>query len=124
MHEPVSGTAITSGLGVTTLLSYWAGIPSGVIIGSFAGAVVYVLTNSDVPIFKRLTFFLISFLVGIIGAGYTAKVIEGFTRVWTQSDIHVDHSIGALIAAALAIKVLFNLIAKAKVPNVPTRGNQ
>ena len=94
MHEPVSGTAITSGLGATTLLSYWAGIPSGVIIGSFAGAVVYVLTNSDVPLFKRLSFFFISFVVGIIGAGYTAKVIEGFTRLWTQSEINVDHSVG------------------------------
>lgn len=122
MHEPVSGTAITSGLGATTLLSYWAGIPSGVIIGSFAGAVIYVLTNSDVPLFKRLSFFFISFVVGIIGAGYTAKVIEGFTRLWTQSEINVDHSVGALIAAALAIKVLISLIAKAKVPDLPTGG--
>lgn len=124
MHEPVSGTAITSGLGATTLLSYWAGIPSGVIIGSFAGAVVYVLTNSDVPLFKRLSFFLISFVVGIIGAGYAAKVIEGFTRILTQTEVTVDHSVGALIAAALAIKLLLSLIAKAKIPDLPTGGNQ
>lgn len=124
MHEPVSGTAITSGLGATTLLSYWAGIPSGVIIGSFAGAVVYVLTNSDVPLFKRLSFFLISFIVGIIGAGYAAKVIEGFTRILTQTEVTVDHSVGALIAAALAIKLLLSLIAKAKIPDLPTGGNQ
>jgi glucan phosphoethanolaminetransferase (alkaline phosphatase superfamily) len=124
MHEPVSGTALTSGLGATTLLSYWAGVPSGVIIGSFAGAVVYVLTNSDIPLFKRLSFFLISFVVGIIGAGYASKIIGAITSALTQSTIDVDHSVGALVASAVAIKLLLSLIAKAKIPDLPTGGTK
>ncbi len=121
MHEPVSGTALTS-VGATTLLSYWAGIPPGVIIGSFAGAVVYVLTNSDIPLFKRLSFFLISFVVGIIGSEYASKIIGGITSTLMRSDISVDQSIGALVASAVAIKLILSLIAKAKIPELPTGG--
>lgn len=124
MHEPVSGTAITTGLGATTLLSYWAGVPSGVVIGSFAGAVVYVLTNSDIPIFKRLTFFLISFVVGIMAADYFTKIIEAVTFGFTRKEIQVDTSIGALVASAIAIKLLLSLISKAKVPDFPSGGSE
>lgn len=122
MHEPVSGTAITTGLGATTLLSYWAGVPSGVVIGSFAGAVVYVLTNSDIPIFKRLTFFLISFVVGIMAADYFTKIIEATTTLFIRREIQVDTSIGALVASAIAIKLLLSLMSKAKVPDFPSGG--
>ena len=124
MHKPVSGTAITTGLGATTLLSYWAGVPSGVVIGSFAGAVVYVLTNSDIPIFKRLTFFLISFVVGIMAADYFTKIIEAVTFGFTRKEIQVDTSIGALVASAIAIKLLLSLISKAKVPDFPSGGSE
>ena len=120
MHEPVSGTAITTGLGATTLLYYLAGVPSGVVIGSFAGAVVYVLTNSDIPIFKRLAFFLISFVVGIMAADYFTKIIEVVTFGFTRKEIQVDTSIGALVASAIAIKLLLSLINKAKVPDFPS----
>lgn len=122
MHEPVSGTAITTGLGATTLLSYWAGVPSGVVIGSFTGAVVYVLTNSDIPIFKRLTFFLISFVVGIMAADYFTKIIEATTTLFIRREIQVDTSIGALVASAIAIKLLLSLMSKAKVPDFPSGG--
>lgn len=124
MHEPVSGTAITTGLGATTLLSYWAGIPSGVVIGSFAGAVVYVLTNSDIPIFKRLTFFFISFVVGIMASDYFTKIIEATTAFFIRREIQVDASIGALVASAIAIKLLLSLMNKAKVPDFPSGGSE
>lgn len=124
MYEPVSGTAITTGLGATTLLSYWAGIPPGVIIGSFAGAVVYVLTNSDIPLFKRLSFFLISFVVGIIGSEYASKIMSAVTSALTRTDITVDLSVGAFVASAVAIKLILSLIAKAKIPDSPTGGTQ
>lgn len=122
MHEPVSGTAITTGLSATTLLSYWAGVPSGVVIGSFAGAVVYVLTNSDIPILKRLVFFFISFVVGIMAADYFTKIIEAVTYGFTSKDIQVDTSIGALVASAIAIKLLLSLMSKAAVPDFPSGG--
>lgn len=124
MHEPVSGTAIATGLSATTLLSYWAGIPSGVVIGSFAGAVVYVLTNSDIPIFKRLTFFFISFVVGIMASDYFTKIIEATTSLFIRREIQVDASIGALVASAIAIKLLLSLMSKAKVPDFPSGGSE
>lgn len=120
MNEPVSATTMTAGsITGATIISYVSGIPVPVIIASFAGAVVYVLSNSDIPIFKRLCFFMVSFFVGILGADYATRIIEGLTSTFLQKPVVVDISIGAFIASAVAIKLTLSLIDKVKVPDLP-----
>lgn len=122
MNEPISSTAIVTGIGTASLLSYWSTVHPSVIIGAFAGASVYVLSNADIPKLKRLSFFLISFFVGIIGADYAARVIESITSIVTRSSVQVDTSIGALAASAVAIKMILSLISKAQVPPIKPGG--
>ena len=118
MSEPVSSTAVaTYGLGITVLMGTVSEIPAGVYIGAFAGSVVYVLTNSDIPTFKRLCFFLISFIVGIIGSEYAANIMTTLTATWLPTGSVVDRSIGAIVASAVAIKIILALIAKTGIPD-------
>lgn len=124
MNEPVSATGITAtSLIGASFLSFWSGIPASVIICSFAGAVVYVLSNSDIPIFKRLSFFLVSFFAGIYGAEAAAKTVESVVSTLVGNKINVDISIGALVASAVAIKLILSLVAKVAAPNPPTGGS-
>lgn len=118
MSEPVSSTAVaTYGLALTVLMGTVSEIPAGVFIGAFAGSVVYVLTNSDIPTFKRLCFFLISFIVGILGSEYAANLMTALTAVWMPTNaVVVDRSIGAIVASAVAIKIILALIAKTDIP--------
>ena len=117
MSEPVSSTAVaTYGLSITVLMSTMSEIPAGVFIGAFAGSVVYVLTNSDIPTFKRLCFFLISFIVGILGSEYAANIMTTLTATWLPTGSVVDRSIGAIVASAVAIKIILALIAKTNIP--------
>lgn len=122
MSEPVSSTAIaTYGLGITVLMGTVSEIPAGVFIGAFAGSVVYVLTNSDIPTFKRLCFFLISFIVGILGSDYAANIMTALTAAWLPTDTIVDRSVGAIVASAVAIKLILALIAKSDIPALRER---
>ena len=117
MSEPVSSTAVaTYGLGLTVLMGTVSEIPAGVFTGAFAGSVVYVLTNSDIPTFKRLCFFLISFIVGILGSEYAANLMTALTAAWMPTNTVVDRSIGAIVASAVAIKIILALIAKTDIP--------
>lgn len=123
MSEPVSGTAAaTYGLGITVLMSAISEIPAGVFIGAFAGSVVYVLTNSDIPPFKRFCFFMISFIVGILGSDYAANLMTALTATWLPTDTVVDRSIGAIVASAVAIKLILALISKTDLPAIRERG--
>lgn len=124
VNEPVSGTVIVTGVGTASLLSYWTSIHPSVIIGAFAGAAVYVLSSSDISLYRKACFFILSFSMGIIGAEYAAKVISSMTSFVTHSTIEVDASIGALAASAVSIKMVLSLISKADIPSKTSSGGK
>lgn len=113
MPEPVSTSGMATPLLMSaTFVGLWSGADAGVVIGAFAGAVVFVLSAAEFPVWKRLLFFIVSFVMGILGAGFTASIIDAFL----PDQVVVDKPIGALVAAASVISLLLFIISKAKNP--------
>lgn len=112
MAEPVSSTATTASLLAVAILAIFPGIDPAVVLGAFAGASVFVISSSELTLFKRIGFFLVSFTAGMIAARMVAGVIDSLL----PAQIEVADGVGALIAAALAIKLLLYLIRMADDP--------
>ena len=103
MSDPVSSTALTgvalTGASVYGLLT---GYDYGVVFGAFAGAVFYIATASDLSVLRRLAYFVVSYIVGILGSGLLGSKLTSWTG---YSDKPLD-AIGAVMASALAVQIL------------------
>ncbi|SIZ39296.1 Uncharacterised protein [Shigella sonnei] len=78
------------------------GIDYGVVFGAFAGAVFYVATAVNISRLKLIGYFFTSFIVGVIGA----PLVGSFLAKWTSYNDRPLDALGAVIVAALTIKIL------------------
>jgi hypothetical protein len=116
MAEPVSSTATTATLAAVAGLSMLPGIDAAVVLGAFAGAAVFVLSSDSLSLVKRAVFFVASFIAGLVAAAGVASLLAR----WLP--IEASPGVGALLAAALAVKVLLWLIRLADDPAAAVRG--
>ncbi|MBD8165206.1 putative holin [Erwinia persicina] len=93
------GAAVTTG---TSLVGVIGTTDYGVLFGAFAGAVFYVATAADIQVIRRAAYFLVSWIVGIYGAGLVGAKLA---LVLGYSDKPLD-GLGAVLLSALAIKTL------------------
>lgn len=103
MAEPISSTTLTSAAAAVAATGWWAGLDAGVVIGAFAGAVFFVTSSTELKLPARGGYFFVSFIFGVICAPYAAEMIS-LAVPGPRSSAPV--SLGALIAAAIAIKLL------------------
>ncbi|CAH0271589.1 hypothetical protein WB66_11790 [bacteria symbiont BFo1 of Frankliniella occidentalis] len=93
------GAAVTTGAGLF-------GMPGttdyGVLFGAFAGAVFYVATAADIQVIRRAAYFVVSWIVGVYGAGLVGAKLA---QILGYSDKPLD-GLGAVLLSALAIKTL------------------
>ena len=103
MSDPVSGTAVAGGglLGAS-VFGLATGTDYGVVFGAFAGAVFYVATAANVSIFRLISCFLTSFIVGVLGSGLVGAMLADWTG---YRDRPLD-ALGAVVVSAITIKVL------------------
>ena len=104
MSDPLTGTGAFIGGGLISSALY--GIVThtdfGVVFGAFAGAVYYVATAADLTTPRRIAYFLVSYIAGILGAGLVGSKLAVLTG---YGDKPLD-ALGAVIISALAIKIL------------------
>ncbi|ATZ11365.1 putative holin [Erwinia amylovora] len=89
-------TAVVSAVGDTGSADYC------IFFGAFAGAVFYVATAAYMKVIRRAAYFLVSWIVGVYGAGLVGTKLE---QILGYSDQSLD-GLGAVILSALAIKTL------------------
>lgn len=100
--DPISGTVGAATLTGVTVFGMLSGLDYGVVFGAFAGAVYYVATAADLTTPRRVAYFLVSYIAGVLCAGLVGSKLA----VWTgYSDKPLD-ALGAVIISALAIKIL------------------
>jgi hypothetical protein len=100
--DPISGTVAAGTLTGVTVFGMLSGLDYGVVFGAFAGAVYYVATAADLTTPRRVAYFLVSYIAGVLCAGLVGSKLA----VWTgYSDKPLD-ALGAVIISALAIKIL------------------
>lgn len=73
-----------------------------ILFGAFAGAVFYVATAAHMKVIRRAAYFLVSWIVGVYGAGLVGAKLE---QILGYSDQPLD-GLGAVLLSALAIKTL------------------
>ncbi len=115
MAEPVTattGTTADANLMAATLIGLFPDSNTGIVIGAFAGAVVFVLSAKDITNLCKIGYFAVALLAGIAGASTGTSLL-----VWLlPSHITVTPSVGALITAAVSVKLLLWLISESGNP--------
>ena len=111
MTEPITSTYATGAVTSLAVISLFPGIDAAIVLGAFAGAVVFVLTSDDLTLFKRLGFMAISFIAGCLAAQTVADLLSSFIP-----KVVVSNGIGALVAAAISVRLLLWLIKRANDP--------
>lgn len=103
MSDPISGTGLAGGvLTGASVYGFLSGTDYGVVFGAFAGAVFYIATAADLSAARRLAYFLVSYIAGILCSGLVGSKLALATG---YSDKPLD-AIGAVIVSALAVKIL------------------
>ena len=103
MSDPISGTGLAGGaLTGASVYGLLTGTDYGVVFGAFAGAVYYVATAADLTTPRRVAYFLVSYIAGVLCAGLVGSKLAVLTG---YSDKPLD-ALGAVIISALAIKIL------------------
>lgn len=112
MAEPTSTTIATAALASAGLFAMLPGVDAGVVLGAFAGASVFVLNSNDIKWPRKVAYLLLAFAAGLIGAPMATSIIDFLT----PEKVQVPHSVGALVSAAIVIKLLIWLIDRASNP--------
>ncbi|MFJ5503834.1 phage holin family protein [Pectobacterium carotovorum] len=103
MSEPFTSTgAAGSALAGASLYGILTGTDYGVVFGAFAGAVFYVVTAAELTAFRRIAYFVVSYIAGVLCAGLVGSKLSALTG---YTDKPLD-ALGAVIVSALAIKIL------------------
>jgi len=112
MSEPVTATAATATLATVGILGWFSGLDYGVVFGAFAGAVFYVTSAVDLSTWRRISYFGVSFLSGLFGAGVAGAKLAAWLN---YPDKPLD-ALGAVIISALAVQLLTFASNRAKNP--------
>lgn len=103
MSEPLTGTGLAGGaLTGASVYGLLTGTDYGVVFGAFAGSVFYIATAADLSATRRMAYFVVSFIAGVLCAGLVGSKLSALTG---YSDKPLD-AIGAVIISALAVKIL------------------
>lgn len=103
MSDPISGTGLAGGvLTGVSIYGLFTGTDYGVVFGAFAGAVFYIATTADLTATRRLAYFIVSYIAGVLCSGLVGSKLANLTG---YSDKPLD-AIGAVIVSALAVKIL------------------
>jgi FtsH-binding integral membrane protein len=103
MSEPVSGTsAIAAALTGVSLYGLFSENDYGVLFGAFAGATFYIASVIELSNFRRLAYFVVSYIAGVLCSGLIGAKLNELTG---YRDKPLD-ALGAVLVSALAIKIL------------------
>ena len=106
MSEPISTTAATAAATSAGMLTA-AGVihflngEAGIVLAAFGGASVSILNAHTDPLWRRLVWMTISFVLGITFAEFAAALVAHFVPAVT-----VPASLGAALAAATIVGIL------------------
>lgn len=84
MTEPVSSTALGA-LYSVAFVGYFVGIDAGTILGSFAGAIFFVVSANEYKTLPRTALGLISFIAGIIFSRPLGNYVLGLESMKSYS---------------------------------------
>jgi len=82
---------------------------SGIILGAFAGSLIFVVSASNKTIGTRVILFTASMLTGITSAEFTASLLSSVLSKLLQHSVITPVPVGATLAAAASVRLLMYL---------------
>lgn len=112
VSEPATSTATTAAAGVASVAMIWPGVPASVVIGAFAGGLIFFVLSEDFG-WKRKTVLLIaSFTAGVLGADSLSRIIEKMVSIDS-----FEPAVSAFMIAAVAVHLMLAVFARLKRPD-------
>lgn len=109
MAEPtLQGTLIVAAAG----LSVVPGLDTAMVLGAFAGSVVFVLADEDISTSKKLGYLTVAFISGLLLAGFVSSLLTAVLAKLIAVDLAINHGVGALLASTLTVNNLRWLLAR------------
>ncbi len=108
MSASMTVSDVNQGLSLGALSAWLVGVPPEVVIGSLAGAVIFVTFATEFPIKRRLLLAVVSFFCGLVIYKPTAIILIGFATLLPSvtSDMFdkgIAHSAGAFVSSIVAV---------------------
>ncbi|XTZ40053.1 putative holin [Salmonella enterica] len=102
MSEPLSGSSTALALGGATLYGLLTNTDFGIVFGAFGGALFVVTVPQELSRWRIAVHFLVSFIVGVLGAGVLASFLS---RLADYNGKPID-ALCAVVCAVLSVKML------------------
>jgi len=109
MSASMTVSDVNHGLSLGALGAWLVGVPSEVVIGGLAGAVIFVTFAAEYPIKRRLILAVISFLCGLLFYKPTATILTGLATILPgvtpdMFEKGVVFSAGAFVSSIVAVR--------------------
>lgn len=101
MSDPAA-TLSTVLVAALAALATIPGLDASIVLGSFAGAVVFVLGADDIGPLKKSGYLIVSLIGGLL----LAPLAAAFLSALSFEKIAVPMGVGALVAATIIVKLL------------------
>lgn len=108
MPEPISSSTAAGTVTGLAVLSLLPGLDAEIVMGAFAGALIWICTTEELGILRRIALFVAAFLAGIYAAGFCANLLA----IIVPEAIAVPRAVGALIASAVTVRLLQFILRK------------
>ncbi|MFL7749358.1 putative holin [Raoultella ornithinolytica] len=110
MSGTLTADTLNQGLSYGALAAVVAGVPPEVVLGSLAGAVIFVTSAIEYPVRRRVLLSLLSFLCGLLFYKPTASILIGMASLFptiTQDSFErgIVYSAGAFVASIVSVRV-------------------
>lgn len=102
--EQMNQEAVPVALGIT-YLTFVAALAPEVVLGAFAGSVIFLLGATNKPKWQWVLYFIVAFLAGLLGAKTVAGIAQEALAI-VRLTVEVPQGFGALLAAACTINTL------------------
>ncbi|GJH75783.1 hypothetical protein ECZC06_53770 [Escherichia coli] len=102
MSEPLSGSGTAVALGGATVFGLFTGTDFGIVFGAFAGALFVATMPQALSVWRVVAHFLVSFIVGVLGA----RVLSAWIASKTGYDGTSADALCAVLVAVVSVKIL------------------
>ena len=102
MSEPLSGSGTAAALGGATVFGLFTGMDFGIVFGAFAGALFVATMPQSLSVWRVVAHFLVSFIVGVLGA----RVLSAWIASKTGYDGTSADALGAVLVSVVSVKIL------------------
>lgn len=106
MAEPISTSAATGTLTGLVLLFNLPGVDPSMVLGAFAGAMVFAATTEELDKLRKLALFIASFIGGVLLAEPVCQLLA----IVLPASVTSTQAVGALLSSAMMVRLLQPLI--------------